>query len=55
MTRIDHFRGFVAYWAIPEGHKTAKRGRWRAGPGASSSARPRPRSASCRSSPRTSA
>jgi 4-alpha-glucanotransferase len=34
MTRIDHFRGFVAYWAIPAGHKTAKRGRWRAGPGA---------------------
>jgi 4-alpha-glucanotransferase len=34
MTRIDHFRGFVAYWAIPAGHRTAQRGRWRAGPGA---------------------
>ena len=32
--RIDHFRGFVSYWAVPEGHKTAKRGRWRRGPGA---------------------
>ena len=34
LARIDHFRGFVAYWAIPERHKTAQRGRWRAGPGA---------------------
>jgi 4-alpha-glucanotransferase len=34
VTRIDHFRGFVAYWAIPEGHKTARHGRWRRGPGA---------------------
>jgi 4-alpha-glucanotransferase len=34
MTRIDHFRGFVAYWAIPAAHKTAKHGRWRTGPGA---------------------
>jgi 4-alpha-glucanotransferase len=34
MTRIDHFRGFVAYWAIPASDKTAERGRWRAGPGA---------------------
>jgi len=25
--RVDHFRGFVAYWAIPERHKTAKHGR----------------------------
>jgi 4-alpha-glucanotransferase len=32
--RIDHFRGFVAYWAIPERNTTAKRGRWRPGPGA---------------------
>jgi 4-alpha-glucanotransferase len=32
--RIDHFRGFVAYWAVPEHHKTAKHGRWRRGPGA---------------------
>jgi len=34
MTRIDHFRGFVAYWAIPASHKTAQHGRWRVGPGA---------------------
>jgi len=33
VARIDHFRGFVAYWAIPAGHKTARRGRWRRGPG----------------------
>ena len=32
--RIDHFRGFVAYWAIPEGERTARHGRWRRGPGA---------------------
>jgi 4-alpha-glucanotransferase len=34
MCRIDHFRGFVSYWAIPERNKTAKAGRWRRGPGA---------------------
>jgi 4-alpha-glucanotransferase len=34
MARIDHFRGLVSYWAIPESHKTARRGRWRRGPGA---------------------
>jgi 4-alpha-glucanotransferase len=33
VARLDHFRGFVAYWEIPEAHKTAKHGRWRAGPG----------------------
>ena len=33
LARIDHFRGFVSYWAVPEGHKTAKRGRWVRGPG----------------------
>jgi 4-alpha-glucanotransferase len=32
MTRIDHFRGFVAYWAIPARNRTAQRGRWRPGP-----------------------
>ena len=32
--RIDHFRGFVSYWAIPARYTTAKRGRWRPGPGA---------------------
>ncbi|MDE7170947.1 MAG: 4-alpha-glucanotransferase [Oscillospiraceae bacterium] len=31
--RIDHFRGFDAYYAIPYGDTTAKNGRWRPGPG----------------------
>jgi 4-alpha-glucanotransferase len=34
LTRIDHFRGFVAYWAVPAGDETAVRGVWRRGPGA---------------------
>ena len=34
VTRIDHFRGFVAYWAVPARARTAKDGRWRRGPGA---------------------
>jgi 4-alpha-glucanotransferase len=34
LARIDHFRGFVAYWAVPEGAATARHGRWRPGPGA---------------------
>ena len=33
LSRVDHFRGFVAYWAVPEGHETAKGGEWRRGPG----------------------
>lgn len=33
VSRIDHFRGFVSYWAIPKGHKTARLGHWRRGPG----------------------
>jgi 4-alpha-glucanotransferase len=33
LTRVDHFRGFVSYWAVPEGRKTAKSGSWRRGPG----------------------
>ena len=34
VTRIDHFRGFVAAWAVPEGAADARGGRWRRGPGA---------------------
>jgi 4-alpha-glucanotransferase len=34
VSRVDHFRGYVSYWAIPERHKTARNGRWRRGPGA---------------------
>jgi 4-alpha-glucanotransferase len=33
MARIDHFRGLVSYWAVPEGARTAVDGRWRRGPG----------------------
>ncbi len=33
VTRIDHFRGFVAYWAVPDGATDARGGRWRRGPG----------------------
>jgi 4-alpha-glucanotransferase len=32
--RLDHFRGFAAYWAIPANLPTAVGGRWRRGPGA---------------------
>ena len=31
--RIDHFRGFESYWAVPYGDTTTKRGRWKPGPG----------------------
>ena len=33
MIRIDHFRAFESYWAVPYGEKTAKNGRWVKGPG----------------------
>jgi len=33
LARIDHFRGFVAYWAVPEGARTAVHGSWKRGPG----------------------
>jgi 4-alpha-glucanotransferase len=33
LARIDHFRGFVAYWADPARNKTAVHGRWLRGPG----------------------
>ncbi|MEE1352305.1 MAG: 4-alpha-glucanotransferase [Acutalibacteraceae bacterium] len=31
--RIDHFRAFESYWAVPYGETTAKNGQWRKGPG----------------------
>ena len=31
--RIDHFRGFESFWAIPYGDKDAKNGKWEKGPG----------------------
>jgi 4-alpha-glucanotransferase len=33
LARIDHFRGFVAYWAVPAKARTALDGQWRRGPG----------------------
>jgi 4-alpha-glucanotransferase len=32
--RMDHFRGFEAYWEVPAGEATAVNGRWVKGPGA---------------------
>ena len=32
LLRIDHFRGFDTYWAIPAGSPTAKTGKWEIGP-----------------------
>ncbi len=33
LIRIDHFRGFAAYWEIPAGSETAATGRWVPAPG----------------------
>jgi 4-alpha-glucanotransferase len=33
LVRIDHFRAFVAYWAVPADSKVASTGKWRRGPG----------------------
>ena len=33
IVRLDHFRGFVAYWEIPAQEPTAMHGRWMPGPG----------------------
>jgi 4-alpha-glucanotransferase len=33
VARIDHFRGFVAYWSVPAGARTALSGSWKRGPG----------------------
>ncbi len=33
IVRIDHFRGFEAYWAVPAGAETARSGSWQPGPG----------------------
>jgi 4-alpha-glucanotransferase len=34
MMRLDHFRGFEAYWRVPAGEATAMNGEWVKGPGA---------------------
>jgi 4-alpha-glucanotransferase len=33
IVRLDHFRAFAAYWAVPAGETTAVNGRWLPGPG----------------------
>ncbi len=33
MVRLDHFRGFEAYWEVPASEETAINGVWREGPG----------------------
>ena len=33
MLRIDHFRAFESYWAVPRDAESAKEGQWRPGPG----------------------
>jgi len=34
LVRIDHFRGFEAFWEVPADEKTAVNGKWVPGPGA---------------------
>lgn len=34
LVRLDHFRGFQAYWQVPASEKTAENGKWIEGPGA---------------------
>jgi 4-alpha-glucanotransferase len=34
LIRLDHFRGFEAYWEVPADHPTAVEGHWVKGPGA---------------------
>lgn len=33
LVRIDHFRGFIDFWAVPAGERTAVNGHWERGPG----------------------
>ena len=33
VVRMDHFRGFEAYWSVPFGDATARNGQWIKGPG----------------------
>jgi len=33
VVRLDHFRGFEAYWAVPAGEPDARSGQWLPGPG----------------------
>ena len=56
LARIDHFRGFVAYWAVPARARHALSGRWKRGPGPRGvrrrAGRARPRAAADRGGPR---
>ena len=56
LARIDHFRGFVAYWAVPAGAQHALSGSWKRGPGRAvfdaRGARAGPRAAADRRGPR---
>ena len=33
LLRLDHFRGFEAFWSVPAGERTARNGVWKKGPG----------------------
>lgn len=33
LLRLDHFRAFASYWAVPAKERSAKAGTWKAGPG----------------------
>jgi 4-alpha-glucanotransferase len=35
LLRLDHFRGFEAFWSVPSNQRTARKGRWKKGPGIS--------------------
>jgi len=52
VARLDHFRGFEAFWEIPATDPTAEGGRWREGPGEAFFASIRDTLGPCRSSPR---
>ena len=53
LLRIDHFRGFDTYWAIPADSTTARTGKWENGPGMELFDALEPHWASCPSLPRT--
>ena len=48
LARIDHFRGFAAYWAVPRGARDASAGAGCAGPAAPCSTPRAPSSGACR-------
>ncbi len=33
LARVDHFRGFAAFWSVPASHETAEHGHWVSAPG----------------------